>query len=100
VLERQPGTRYVVDGGRLLAERPTWFEKEKRTAPLVWPIWVPTANYGVPLLAAPPPPSPGRTVGRNDPCPCGSGRKYKHCCLGVAGGGERSSCEAAPEDRT
>lgn len=27
--------------------------------------------------------------GRNDPCPCGSGRKYKHCCLGkgqAAGG--------------
>ena len=23
------------------------------------------------------PPEPGR----NDPCPCGSGRKYKHCCL-------------------
>ncbi|MBI1965423.1 MAG: preprotein translocase subunit SecA [Betaproteobacteria bacterium] len=21
----------------------------------------------------------GRKVGRNDPCPCGSGRKYKHC---------------------
>jgi hypothetical protein len=21
------------------------------------------------------------TVGRNDPCACGSGRKYKHCCL-------------------
>lgn len=21
-------------------------------------------------------------VGRNDPCPCGSGHKYKHCCLG------------------
>ncbi len=20
-------------------------------------------------------------VGRNDSCPCGSGRKYKHCCL-------------------
>lgn len=20
-------------------------------------------------------------TGRNDPCPCGSGRKYKHCCL-------------------
>ncbi|HNJ08571.1 MAG TPA: SEC-C metal-binding domain-containing protein [Plasticicumulans sp.] len=18
--------------------------------------------------------------GRNEPCPCGSGRKYKHCC--------------------
>lgn len=22
--------------------------------------------------------------GRNDPCPCGSGRKYKHCCLRAA----------------
>jgi hypothetical protein len=20
--------------------------------------------------------------GRNDPCPCGSGKKYKHCCRG------------------
>jgi hypothetical protein len=20
-------------------------------------------------------------IGRNDPCPCGSGRKYKRCCL-------------------
>ena len=23
---------------------------------------------------------PGRKVGRNDPCPCGSGKKYKKCC--------------------
>ena len=22
----------------------------------------------------------GKRVGRNDPCPCGSGKKYKHCC--------------------
>ena len=22
-----------------------------------------------------------KTVGRNDPCPCGSGKKYKRCCL-------------------
>src|SRR5215204_1432828 len=22
-----------------------------------------------------------KPVGRNDPCPCGSGRKYKKCCL-------------------
>lgn len=22
-------------------------------------------------------------VGRNDPCPCGSGKKYKKCCLGL-----------------
>ncbi len=23
----------------------------------------------------------GRRIGRNDPCPCGSGKKYKKCCL-------------------
>ncbi len=22
----------------------------------------------------------GKKTGRNDPCPCGSGKKYKHCC--------------------
>ena len=22
-------------------------------------------------------------IGRNDPCPCGSGKKYKRCCLGL-----------------
>jgi uncharacterized protein len=25
-------------------------------------------------------PAPGAKVGRNDPCPCGSGKKYKKCC--------------------
>lgn len=31
----------------------------------------------------PPPVKPiqsGKDVGRNDPCPCGSGKKYKKCC--------------------
>jgi uncharacterized protein len=27
-------------------------------------------------------PRKGREPGRNDPCPCGSGKKYKKCCLG------------------
>ncbi|MBF0383979.1 MAG: SEC-C domain-containing protein [Magnetococcales bacterium] len=22
-----------------------------------------------------------KKVGRNDPCPCGSGKKFKKCCL-------------------
>ena len=26
----------------------------------------------------------GRKIGRNEPCPCGSGKKYKHCCGRVA----------------
>ncbi len=27
----------------------------------------------------------GQQVGRNDPCPCGSGKKYKNCCLRKGG---------------
>ena len=26
-------------------------------------------------------PSSAAKVGRNDPCPCGSGKKYKKCCM-------------------
>ena len=33
------------------------------------PIWTPALEPKV------------RKVGRNDPCPCGSGKKYKKCCL-------------------
>ena len=44
------------------------------------------------LTRTPSPPSPSarrglgevRKVGRNEPCPCGSGKKYKHCHGGVA----------------
>ena len=28
----------------------------------------------------PPTPAKSEKVGRNQPCPCGSGRKYKYCC--------------------
>jgi preprotein translocase subunit SecA len=28
-----------------------------------------------------------KKVGRNDPCPCGSGKKYKKCCGASAAGG-------------
>jgi SWIM/SEC-C metal-binding protein len=32
------------------------------------------------LLNWPKPKEVERKVGRNEPCPCGSGRKYKKCC--------------------
>lgn len=35
-----------------------------------------------------------KKVGRNDPCPCGSGRKYKRCCLTK----DLASSAALPED--
>ena len=44
-------------------------QKKKAHTPLV------SASQG-PLVV-------GDKVGRNDPCPCGSGKKYKKCC-GVA----------------
>ena len=33
-----------------------------------------------PRVAPPPRPPVGRRVGRNEPCPCGSGLKFKRCC--------------------
>lgn len=36
------------------------------------------------LLGVPVPVTRTEKVGRNDPCPCGSGRKYKRCCLDKA----------------
>lgn len=30
------------------------------------------------------------TIGRNDPCPCGSGKKYKKCC-GQSGMGKHTA---------
>jgi hypothetical protein len=34
-----------------------------------------------PIQVTDPITNPHRNVGRNDPCPCGSGKKYKKCCL-------------------
>jgi preprotein translocase subunit SecA len=56
----------------------------------VAPAVAPAAGGGRRSAAAPQPPPPApepvgtfvrgeRKVGRNEPCPCGSGKKYKHC---------------------
>jgi len=38
-------------------------------------------------------------IGRNDPCPCGSGEKYKKCCLGKLLICEAPGCEVTiPRD--
>jgi len=47
--------------------------------PLIPRGW-PSVIYGEPAV------NPMRDVGRNDPCPCGSGKKYKKCCLGKDAG--------------
>ena len=44
-----------------------------------------SVRMGVVPIIDPTPSEPEKTpfkhVGRNDPCPCGSGKKYKKCCL-------------------
>jgi SEC-C motif-containing protein len=36
--------------------------------------------FARPLREGPAPVKAAPKVGRNDPCPCGSGKKYKQCC--------------------
>jgi hypothetical protein len=48
------------------------------------------APSAVSSRATPTPSTPAK-AGRNDPCPCGSGRKYKKCCLDARGDDERRS---------
>ena len=36
---------------------------------------------GQPAPAPPTPATPAARTGRNDPCRCGSGRKFKRCCI-------------------
>ncbi len=43
--------------------------------PLVYRFWLPRRKAAVPTLKREEP-----KVGRNDDCPCGSGKKYKKCC--------------------
>ena len=38
-------------------------------------------------------------VGRNDPCPCGSGKKYKKCCLSKAEGASEARRTESPDQR-
>jgi tetratricopeptide (TPR) repeat protein len=37
-----------------------------------------------------------KKIGRNDPCPCGSGKKYKRCCLPADERNERELRDAIP----
>ena len=53
-----------------LYELPMWdniFDKETKRE-----LYLEQKNSGTVIV--------GKKVGRNDPCPCGSGKKYKKCC--------------------
>ncbi|MGI5818130.1 MAG: SEC-C metal-binding domain-containing protein [Armatimonadota bacterium] len=44
-------------------------------------LFPPTDDLEITLRVRVPQDGSQDDVGRNDPCPCGSGKKYKHCCL-------------------
>lgn len=63
--------------GDTVAEMSEWDSFKPKT-PSNEPKWGLSDTYGVPHR------DPLRKVGRNDPCPCGSGKKFKKCCLNSA----------------
>lgn len=63
--------------GDTVAEMSEW-DSFKPETPSNEPKWGLSDTYGVPHR------DPLRKVGRNDPCPCGSGKKFKKCCLNSA----------------
>lgn len=50
----------------------TYFEKQKAQKENPDPRVIPMADFWR---------NPAPSAGRNDPCPCGSGKKFKKCCL-------------------
>jgi Protein of unknown function (DUF1186)/SEC-C motif len=60
--------------GDTVAELSEWagFKPEERRDESEWN---PPTSFGLPHR------EPLRSIGRNDPCPCGSGKKFKKCCL-------------------
>jgi hypothetical protein len=60
--------------GDTIAELSGWYCFSPEARQYDEPLWSP------PSLRAPER-NPLRKIGRNDPCPCGSGKKFKKCCL-------------------
>jgi len=96
---RDPLTEFKREAHRLFQEMLLRAEEEALTfllSPKLSVRGAPPPPEAVPVGAASPTTSPGAVkpkskpagkkpefkakVGRNDPCPCGSGKKYKHCC--------------------
>jgi hypothetical protein len=64
--------------------RPLSFERQAKIDALTEraeSTWVPFDDPAARGAAPRTPVIRGPRTGRNDPCPCGSGKKYKHCCL-------------------
>ena len=65
---------------KVRVEAPPQPEQAAKPVPVVpvtpTPTPIPTPAPGAPVVKS----GSSKKVGRNDPCPCGSGKKYKKCC--------------------
>ena len=57
-------------------------ERRRRSSARRWPAVTGEGSTAERHRSKRQPVRKGKKIGRNDPCPCGSGKKYKHCCLG------------------
>jgi hypothetical protein len=78
------GYGWRVDGPEV-PKLPPRFEPQKDDVIGTW-LAPPSGGWVFPTVKVPKSTTPSSTeskakAGRNDPCPCGSGKKYKKCCL-------------------
>jgi len=82
--DRRPGAAAPAAPAAPKKVRPEDADANKKAIADVFASMMSRPSRGVPV--APPPAGPAMpaprhdAVGRNDPCPCGSGKKYKKCC--------------------
>ena len=86
-----PVTEYQIESGHMFEElnhliREDTVRRVYQTKVQVTPERVQTAKPTEARMAGDGPRQPRRVkpsekIGRNDPCPCGSGKKYKNCCM-------------------
>ena len=88
---KNPVTEYQIESGHMFEElnhliREDTVRRVYQTKVEVTPERVQTAKPTEARMAGDGPRQPRRVkpsekIGRNDPCPCGSGKKYKNCCM-------------------
>lgn len=77
-----PMILFGVDDPEVEAERARQLGREREFADMLGTCVLGVRDFWLPYRKAERAPwrREGVKVGRNDPCPCGSGRKYKQCC--------------------
>ena len=79
-LGKQPDTAFVEFSAYYTEANQEGVLEEKSEFRRIDGQWI----FTRPIRQGPAPAKAAVKVGRNDPCPCGSGKKHKQCCLGKA----------------